>query len=59
MKIEDGMYVSGYATKTNLDDGEVIYYGPFLTLEQAQEWKKQLLPSTEIIAIYHPQHNRG
>lgn len=59
MKIELGMYVSGYSTKTDLENGEVIYYGPFLTLEQAQEWKTQLLSPTEIITIYHPQHNRG
>jgi len=59
MKLEEGMYVSGYATKTDLGNGEVIYYGPFTTLEQAEEWKAQLVPNTIVVPIYHPQHNRG
>lgn len=54
----DWQLSEGYVTRTILDDGEVIYYGMFKTIEEAQHWADQLLNAT-IETIYTPTYSRG
>jgi hypothetical protein len=51
--------VAGWVTSTQTSSGEVIYYGFFATIEQAQDWAKNLITGTTIEAVYHPSHNAG
>lgn len=53
-----GMQVSGWITSTQTDtDGQVLY-GFFATIEQAQDWAKNLVNAT-IEPVYHPAFNAG
>ena len=51
--------VAGWITSTQTSSGEQIFYGFFATIEQAQEWAKNLITGTTIEAVYHPSHNAG
>ena len=53
-----GMHVAGWITSTQTDtDGQVLY-GFFATIEQAQDWAKNLVNAT-IEPVYHPAFNAG
>jgi hypothetical protein len=51
--------VAGWITSTQTSSGEQIFYGFFATIEQAQDWAKNLITGTTIEAVYHPSHNAG
>lgn len=55
----EGMLVTGYVTRTVLGEGDVVMYGPFETLEEAEKWSKNLIQPTTLEAIYYPSFNRG
>ena len=55
----EGQWRCGYVTRTKLPDGELVHYGLFSTIEEAQGWVENLIDSTEIVAVYYPTHSRG
>lgn len=54
----DWQMSEGYVTRTILDNGDVIHYGMFKTIEEAEQWAKQLINAT-IETIYTPTYSRG
>ena len=55
----DGMRVEGWVTKTITETHEEILYGIFEDKQSADDWAKNLLPSTIVLPIFTPQFNRG
>jgi hypothetical protein len=51
--------VAGWITSTQTSSDGVVYYGFFATIEQAQDWAKNLITGTTIEPVYHPSHNAG
>jgi len=52
-----GMWVMGYITETDTDEG-TVRYGTFPTLDEALEWAVKL-DNAEIVPVYYPAYNRG
>lgn len=52
-----GMWVSGYMTMTDTDEG-LVCYGAFPSLDEAKDWAKKL-DNAKIIPVYYPSYNRG
>lgn len=52
-----GMWVMGYITETNTDEG-TVRYGTFPTVEEALDWAAKL-DNAEVVAVYYPAYNRG
>ena len=51
--------VAGWITSTQTSTDGQIFYGFFATIEQAQDWAKNLIQGTTIEPVYHPSHNAG
>lgn len=51
--------VAGWITSTQTSSDGQVFYGFFATIEQAQDWAKNLIPGTVIEPVYHPSFNAG
>ena len=51
--------VAGWITSTKTSSDGQVFYGFFATIEQAQDWAKNLITGTTIEPVYHPSHNAG
>ena len=54
-----GQMVAGWITSTQTSTDGQIFYGFFATVEQAQDWAKNLITGTTIEPVYHPSFNAG
>jgi len=51
--------VAGWITSTQTSSDGVVFYGFFATIEEAQDWAKNLITGTTIEPVYHPSYNAG
>jgi hypothetical protein len=51
--------VAGWITSTQTSSDGQVFYGFFATIEEAQDWAKNLIEGTTIEPVYHPSHNAG
>lgn len=54
-----GQMVAGWITSTQTSSDGVVFYGFFATIEEAQDWAKNLITGTTIEPVYHPSFNAG